>query len=150
MADRDLLSKLLSPVKCSPRITARLLVVDPAVQWAAVSTCLLLIRVPPQKGVFPLLETSPTCQGYSLASVATPPTILSLLTSPHTHLLTVDPLVVLEVAGDVVVLAVPADVVVVAEVVVPAVPAEVVADEVIVVVEVDEEEGSMVVGSLEM
>ena len=53
---------------------------------------------------------------------------------------------VLEVAGDVV----PADVVVVAEVVVPAVPAEVVADEVIVVVEVDEEEGSMVVGSLEM
>ena len=45
---------------------------------------------------------------------------------------------VLEVAGDVVVLAVPADVVVDAE--------ELVA----VVVEVDEEEGSMVVGSLEM
>ena len=45
---------------------------------------------------------------------------------------------VLEVNGDVVVLAVPADVVVDAE--------ELVA----VVVEVDEEEGSMVVGSLEM
>ena len=45
---------------------------------------------------------------------------------------------VLEVAEDVVVLAVPADVVVDAE--------ELVA----VVVEVDEEEGSMVVGSLEM
>ena len=52
-----------------------------------------------------------------------------------------DPVVALEVAGGVVVLAVPADVVVVAEVVVPAVP-------VVVVVEVDE--GSMVVGSLEM
>ena len=57
---------------------------------------------------------------------------------------------VLEVAEVVVVFTFPADVVVVAEVVVPAVPAEVVADEVIVVVEVDEEEGSMVVGSLEM
>ena len=44
MADRGLLSKLLSPV--NQWITARLLVVDPAVLWAAVSTCLLLIRVP--------------------------------------------------------------------------------------------------------
>ena len=50
-----------------------------AVQWAAVRTWVVEMRVPPQKGVRPLGPlTSPTCQGYSLASVVCPPTILSL------------------------------------------------------------------------
>ena len=42
------------------------------------------MRVPPQNGVRPLRETSPTCHGYSFTSVLTPPTILSdLLGIPH-------------------------------------------------------------------
>ena len=99
-----LLSTLESAVLCSPRMTAMLEAVAPAVQWAAVSTCLLLIRVPPQKGVWPRLETSPTCQGYSLASVTSPPTILlpALLTSPHTHWPEAPELVVLDPEVDVV------------------------------------------------
>ena len=136
MADTDLLSMLESAVLCSPRITAMLLTVAPAVQWAAVRTCLLLIRVPPQKGVLPLLETSPTCQGYSLTSVSTPPTILlpALLTSPHTHR-----------PVELVVFAAP-DVVTGAEVVVLSVPSVVVDADVLV----DEEGGFEVGGSLEM
>ena len=136
MADRDLLSTLESAVLCSPRITAMLLTVAPAVQWAAVSTCLLLIRVPPQKGVLPFLETSPTCQGYSLTSVTTPPTILlpALLTSPHTHcpvelVVVLDPELVVFAAPDVVT------------------GAEVVVDADVLVVEVG---GFVVGGSLEM
>ena len=146
MADRDLLSTLESAVLCSPRITAMLLTVAPAVQWAAVSTCLLLIRVPPQKGVLPFLETSPTCQGYSLTSVTTPPTILlpALLTSPHTHR-PVDPELVVVLDPEVVVFADP-DVVTGAEVVVLSVPTVVVDADVLV----DEEGGFEVGGSLEM
>ena len=113
-----------------------LLTVAPAVQWAAVRTCLLLIRVPPQKGVLPVLETSPTCQGYSLTSVSTPPTILlpALLTSPHTH----RPVELVVFAAPVVVTG--------AEVVVLSVPSVVVDADVLV----DVEGGFEVGGSLEM
>jgi len=46
-------------------------------QWAAVSTSWELIRVPPQNGTeLNLDERRPTCHGYSLTSVLTPPTIL--------------------------------------------------------------------------
>jgi len=61
----------------------------------------LEMRDPPQKGLLPLEDTSPTCQGYSLTSVSCPPTILEpLLTCPQLHL-DVDPVVV--VIGDMVV-----------------------------------------------
>ena len=55
------------------------------VQWAAVRISLLLMRLPPQNGVLSEeLEISPTCHGYSLASVFTPPTILETrLAWPH-------------------------------------------------------------------
>ena len=44
------------------------------------------------------ISDSPTCQGYSLASVTSPPTILlpALLTSPHTHWPEAPELVVLD------------------------------------------------------
>ena len=49
------------------------------------STSLSLIRVPPQNGVDEDDDRmSPTCQGYSFSSVATPPTILeTVLAWPH-------------------------------------------------------------------
>ena len=57
----------------------------PSVQWRAVSTSLLLTRVPPQNGdEEDWLDRSPTCQGYSFSSVGAPPTILVLrLAWPH-------------------------------------------------------------------
>ena len=42
-------------------------------------THLLLTREPPHQTVLPPLLTRPTCQGYSLTSVFTPPTILVVL-----------------------------------------------------------------------
>ena len=75
-------------------------------QCAAVSTWLLVMMEPPQYGADSPGDTSPTCvhkyqlktpqlksckllptcQGYSLASVSTPPTILvTLLTWPQLH-----------------------------------------------------------------
>ena len=54
---------------------------------AAVRTSWELIREPPQKGVeLKLEERRPTCQGYSLASVLSPPTILDTVFAwPHLH-----------------------------------------------------------------
>ena len=47
-------------------------------------TCWEEMRVPPHQGWEPPADTRPTCQGYSLASVSTPPTILSdLLGTPQ-------------------------------------------------------------------
>ena len=64
-----------------------------SVQWAALSTHLVLTREPPQKmEQAPGLEqdqdpTSPACQGYAFTSVLTPPTILvALLTRPQVQL----------------------------------------------------------------
>ena len=48
-------------------------------QWAAVKMVLLLRIEPPQYGLLPKELTSPTCHGYSLISVTTPPTILVAL-----------------------------------------------------------------------
>jgi len=88
-----------SLVSCSPSRTLILAVDPPAVQWAAVRTCWLEIRDPPQKGLLPLEDTSPTCQGYSLTSVSWPPTILlPLFTWPQLHL-EVEPVVVVVVIG---------------------------------------------------
>ena len=58
----------------------------PFTQCAAVRTSWELIRLPPQKGVEDLEERRPTCQGYSLASVLSPPTILDTVFAwPHLH-----------------------------------------------------------------
>ena len=56
-------------------------------QCAAVRTSWELIRLPPQKGVeLDMEDKRPTCQGYSLASVLTPPTILDTVFAwPHLH-----------------------------------------------------------------
>ena len=55
-------------------------------QCAAVRTSWELIRLPPQKGLEDLEDRRPTCQGYSLASVLTPPTILDTVFAwPHLH-----------------------------------------------------------------
>jgi len=87
-----------SLVSCSPSRTLILPVDPPAVQWAAVRTCWLEIRDPPQKGLLPLEDTRPTCQGYSLTSVSCPPTILlPLFTWPQLHL-EVEPVVVVGAA----------------------------------------------------
>ena len=50
----------LSAMLCSPRRTRILEAAKSSVQWAAVSTWVEEIRVPPQKGVRPFLLTSPT------------------------------------------------------------------------------------------
>jgi len=90
-----------SLVSCSPSRTLILPVDPPAVQWAAVRTCWFEIKDPPQKGLLPLEDTSPTCQGYSLTSVSCPPTILlPLLTWPQLHL-EVEPVVVVVIGASV-------------------------------------------------
>ena len=53
-------------------------------QWAAVSTCLLLMRAPPHKNLPPMSRY--TTQGYSFGSVSLPPNILvGLLGIPQLH-----------------------------------------------------------------
>jgi len=47
---------------------------------------LSLTILPPQNGSLLPVKAIPTCHGYSLASVSTPPTILlTLLATPHLH-----------------------------------------------------------------
>ena len=57
----------------------------PEVQWAAVSTSVGEMRLPPQKGREPELDNSPTCHGYSLEEAVWPPTIFWSFLPPFPH-----------------------------------------------------------------
>ena len=51
------------------------------IQCAAVRMCRELIRVPPQKGVLPLLLTNATCHGREYGETGAPPTICPVTNS---------------------------------------------------------------------